>query len=101
MTGRLQEAVRAGQLALFVALLCTAALAAPALSTQDFGHHHADGTPGHLHPVASVLGGTPAPARVEGLEPRWRGAPVLRPAALGYAHTDTPQPRSRAPPRPA
>lgn len=100
MRGRLRAALRAGYLALFVTLLCTAALAAPALSTQDFGHRHEGGTPGHLHPVASVIGGAPAPEAVAGPGPEGRDAPALRPASSSYAHTDAPQPRSRAPPGP-
>lgn len=100
MNGRLRRALRAGYLALLAGLLCTAALAAPALSAaQEFAHSHADGTPGHLHPVASVIGGTPALAAVVGLELRRRGTPVPRPAQLGYAHADPPRPRSRGPPR--
>lgn len=99
MHGRLQGALRAGSVALLVGLLCAAALAAPALSTaQTFGHTHADGTPHHLHPVGLVLGGTPAPAPVAGLEPVQRDGPVPRPVSVSYACTDTPQPRSRAPP---
>ncbi len=96
--GRLRQALRAGCAALLAGLLCTAALAAPALSTQDFGHRHADGTPGHLHPVASVVGGTPAPAPVAGLAVARLSRPVQRsvPTAVGRAAVR--QPRSRGPP---
>ena len=100
MNGRLRRALRAGYLALFAGLLCTAALAAPALSAaQTFGHSHADGTPSHLHPVASVVGGTPAPAAVVGLETKLQENPVSHIAATNYVYLDTPRPRSRGPPR--
>lgn len=99
MNGRLRQALRAGYATLLVGLLCAAALAAPALSTaQAFGHTHADGTPHHLHPVGLVLGGTPAPKPVAGLESARRDGPVPRPVPVSYVYTDTPQPRSRAPP---
>ncbi len=100
MNRRLRRALRAGLLVLFAGLLCTAALAAPALSAvQEFSHSHADGTPGHLHPVASVIGGTPAPAAVVGLEVKRQENPVSHTATTDYAHLDTPRPRSRGPPR--
>ena len=97
---RLRRALRAGYLALLAGLLCAAALAAPALSAaQEFSHSHADGAPGHLHPVASVIGGTPAPAAVVGLEVRRQETLILRIAPSDYVHLDTPRPRSRGPPR--
>ena len=100
MNGRLRRALRAGYLALLVSLLCAAALAAPALSAvQEFSHSHTDGTPRHLHPVASVVGGTPAPAVVTGLEVKRQETPVAHTAATDYVHLDTPRPRSRGPPR--
>lgn len=100
MNGRLRRALRAGYLALLVSLLCAAALAAPALSAaQGFSHSHADGTPGHLHPVASTIGGTPAPAAVVGLEVKRQENPVSHIAATDYVHLDAPRARSRGPPR--
>lgn len=99
MPGRLRQALRAGYTALLAGLLCTAALAAPALSTaQEFGHRHADGTPGHLHPVGSVVGGTPAPAPVVGLEVESPSRPVQLLSPITLDSTDVPQPRSRGPP---
>ena len=101
MNGRLRRALWAGYLALLAGLLCTAALAAPALSTvQEFSHSHADGTPGHLHPVASIVGGTPAPAAITGLETKLQENPVSHIAATNYVYLDTPRPRSRGPPCP-
>ncbi len=101
MNRRLRRALRAGYLALLVSLLCTAALAAPALSAaQEFRHSHADNTPGHLHPVASVIGGTPAPAAVVGLETKLQENTVSQTAATDYSRTAPPRPRSRGPPRP-
>ena len=100
MNGRLRRALRAGYLALFVSLLCAAALAAPALSAaQGFSHSHADGAPGHLHPVASIIGGTPAPAAVVAVVVTEQVSPARLPSSGGYVHAYAQEPRSRGPPR--
>lgn len=62
---RFSGALRAGSITLLLGLLCTAALAAPRLSTvQDFAHTHPHGTPHHLHPLHLLLGGTPPSAPI-------------------------------------
>ena len=47
---------------LLLGLLCAAALALPALSTQNFAHTHSDSTPHHVHPLHLLLGSTPPAA---------------------------------------
>ena len=53
---------------LLLGLLCAAALAAPALSTQNFAHTHSDSTPHHVHPLHLLLGSTPAAAPMVAVE---------------------------------
>ena len=68
MTRRFSEALRAGGMTLLLGLLCAAALAAPALSTQNFAHTHSDSTPHHVHPLHLLLGSTPAAAPMVAVE---------------------------------
>ena len=62
MNRRWTRALRAGGTTLLLGLLCAAALALPALSTQNFAHTHSGSTPHHVHPLHLLLGSTPAAA---------------------------------------
>ncbi len=104
MNGRLSKrfgkALRAGGVTLLLGLFCTAALAAPKLSTiQGFAHTHPHGTPHHLHPIIMVFSGTlpviptTLADRQQGIESLLPACPTCYIAAETFAFS-----RSRAPP---
>lgn len=57
MSRQLRGALRAGFSTLLASLLVSAALLTlPLALDPGFAHHHADGTPGHLHPFELFVG---------------------------------------------
>lgn len=66
---RLYRAAHAG---LCTFWLLAALMAAPLLAqAQDFGHHHPEGTPDHVHPLDMVLVVSPVAALATGPSTAW------------------------------
>lgn len=97
---RFREALRVGGITLLLGLFCTAALAAPELSTvQDFAHTHPHGAPHHLHPIVMVFGGTLPVVPATLAAPQQQTESPLPPCPTRYIAAEAFSfARSRAPP---